>query len=72
MGAGMAKFIAMHEVDTVAQYDEYCHFVAGLVGIGLSQMFGAQRRRAAWRRRLHAAGRSRPVSGSPSRACMAA
>nr|GEV00047.1 squalene synthase [Tanacetum cinerariifolium] len=40
MGAGMAKFICK-EVDTVKDYDEYCHYVAGLVGIGLSKLFHA-------------------------------
>ncbi|KAL6758365.1 farnesyl-diphosphate farnesyltransferase [Haematococcus lacustris] len=38
MGEGMAEFITK-EVETVAEYDKYCHYVAGLVGIGLSQMF---------------------------------
>lgn len=28
-------------METVAQYDEYCHYVAGLVGIGLSDLFYA-------------------------------
>lgn len=41
MGAGMAEFI-QKEVRTVQDYDLYCHYVAGLVGIGLSQLFGAQ------------------------------
>ena len=36
MGAGMAKYI-QQDVETIADYDEYCQFVAGLVGIGLSQ-----------------------------------
>ncbi len=36
MGAGMAKYI-QQDVETIAEYDEYCQFVAGLVGIGLSQ-----------------------------------
>ncbi|KAF8025387.1 hypothetical protein BT93_F2280 [Corymbia citriodora subsp. variegata] len=40
MGAGMAKFICQ-EVETVDDYDEYCHYVAGLVGIGLSKLFHA-------------------------------
>ncbi|GMJ05622.1 squalene synthase 1 [Hibiscus trionum] len=40
MGAGMAKFICK-EVETVADYDEYCHYVAGLVGLGLSKLFHA-------------------------------
>lgn len=38
MGAGMAKFICK-EVETVEDYDEYCHYVAGLVGLGLSKLF---------------------------------
>nr|KJB32577.1 hypothetical protein B456_005G247700 [Gossypium raimondii] len=38
MGAGMAKFICK-EVETVGDYDEYCHYVAGLVGLGLSKLF---------------------------------
>ncbi|CAA6663588.1 unnamed protein product [Spirodela intermedia] len=40
MGAGMAKFICK-EVETVEDYDEYCHYVAGLVGLGLSKLFHA-------------------------------
>ncbi len=30
------------QVESVADYDKYCHYVAGLVGIGLSQLFGQQ------------------------------
>ena len=37
MGDGMAKYI-QQDVDSIADYDEYCHFVAGLVGVGLSQV----------------------------------
>lgn len=37
MGSGMAKYIEQ-DVETVAEYDEYCHFVAGVVGIGLQQV----------------------------------
>ncbi|KAL3539018.1 hypothetical protein ACH5RR_002384 [Cinchona calisaya] len=40
MGAGMAKFICK-EVETTDDYDEYCHYVAGLVGCGLSKLFHA-------------------------------
>ncbi|XP_061340587.1 squalene synthase 13-like [Gastrolobium bilobum] len=40
MGAGMAKFICK-EVETVDDYNEYCHYVAGLVGLGLSKLFHA-------------------------------
>ncbi|KAF3796704.1 hypothetical protein EJ110_NYTH00931 [Nymphaea thermarum] len=42
MGAGMAKFICM-EVETISDYDEYCYYVAGLVGLGLSKLFHASR-----------------------------
>lgn len=37
MGEGMADFIEK-DVLTIADYDLYCHYVAGLVGIGLSQV----------------------------------
>ena len=37
MGDGMADFIEK-EVLTVRDYDLYCHYVAGLVGIGLCQV----------------------------------
>ena len=37
MGAGMAEFIEK-EVETVEDFDTYCHYVAGLVGIGLSKV----------------------------------
>ncbi|GLU02840.1 hypothetical protein SLE2022_200750 [Rubroshorea leprosula] len=40
MGTGMAKFICK-EVETIDDYDEYCHYVAGLVGLGLSKLFRA-------------------------------
>jgi farnesyl-diphosphate farnesyltransferase len=40
MGTGMAKFIES-EVITVEDYDEYCHYVAGIVGLGLSRLFHA-------------------------------
>ncbi|KAL3150785.1 hypothetical protein ABBQ32_000552 [Trebouxia sp. C0010 RCD-2024] len=40
MGDGMAKYI-QQEVTTISDYDEYCHFVAGLVGVGLSQLFAS-------------------------------
>jgi len=38
MAEGMQKFTVVNVVKT-AEYDEYCHYVAGLVGIGLSQLF---------------------------------
>lgn len=40
MGHGMADF-ADSKVHTVAEYDHYCHYVAGLVGYGLSGLFSA-------------------------------
>lgn len=40
MGQGMAEFIPK-QVDSVDDYDQYCHYVAGLVGIGLSELFVA-------------------------------
>ncbi|KAL5855404.1 hypothetical protein ACOSQ3_005245 [Xanthoceras sorbifolium] len=40
MGAGMAKFICK-EVETMDDYEEYCHYVAGLVGTGLFKLFEA-------------------------------
>jgi len=40
MGEGMAEF-AQRDVVTIEDYELYCHYVAGLVGIGLSHMFAA-------------------------------
>ncbi|EGD74484.1 farnesyl-diphosphate farnesyltransferase 1 [Salpingoeca rosetta] len=40
MGHGMAEFIDK-TVETVDDYNLYCHYVAGLVGIGLSKLFSA-------------------------------
>jgi phytoene/squalene synthetase len=31
---------AVLQVESVEDYDLYCHYVAGLVGVGLSQLFG--------------------------------
>ena len=39
MGEGMAKYL-QKKVESVADYEEYCHYVAGLVGYGLSRLFG--------------------------------
>jgi len=39
MGEGMATFVGVESLATKAEYDLYCHYVAGLVGIGLSKMF---------------------------------
>ncbi|KAG7577954.1 Isoprenoid synthase domain superfamily [Arabidopsis thaliana x Arabidopsis arenosa] len=38
MGAGMAKFICQ-EVETMEDHTEYCYYVAGLLGFGLSKLF---------------------------------
>lgn len=38
MAAGMNKY-ASEKVDSYSDWDDYCHYVAGLVGIGLSQLF---------------------------------
>lgn len=43
MGNGMADF-GESEVKTIEDYDQYCHYVAGLVGIGLSGLFSASGR----------------------------
>uniref|UniRef100_A0ACB8G9C6 Farnesyl-diphosphate farnesyltransferase n=1 Tax=Sphaerodactylus townsendi TaxID=933632 RepID=A0ACB8G9C6_9SAUR len=37
---GMAEFLEK-KVDSKQDWDRYCHYVAGLVGIGLSQLFSA-------------------------------
>ncbi len=42
MGAGMAEFVSKdlgQGTVTLEEYDLYCHYVAGLVGEGLSRMF---------------------------------
>ena len=38
MGQGMAQFIDQ-KIKTIEDYNLYCHYVAGLVGIGLSRIF---------------------------------
>eukprot|EP00121_Abeoforma_whisleri_P009483 Awhi_evm1s8720 len=40
MATGMIRY-ATEDVDTLEDWDTYCHHVAGLVGIGLSQLFSA-------------------------------
>nr|XP_057912150.1 squalene synthase isoform X1 [Doryrhamphus excisus] len=40
MGTGMAEFLEKN-VDSMKEWDQYCHYVAGLVGIGLSRLFSA-------------------------------
>ena len=39
MGKGMSEFANKITVETVQEWDLYCHYVAGLVGIGLCRMF---------------------------------
>ena len=39
MAKGMVEFLDKSSMDTIEEYDSYCHYVAGLVGIGLSQIF---------------------------------
>lgn len=55
MGAGMADFAALAtpeqpvaEVNSIADYDLYCHYVAGLVGEGLSGLFAASGKERDW------------------------
>ena len=38
MGNGMADFLERQDVRTVEDYDLYCHYVAGLVGVGLTDV----------------------------------
>uniref|UniRef100_A0AAQ4PJA2 Squalene synthase n=2 Tax=Gasterosteus aculeatus aculeatus TaxID=481459 RepID=A0AAQ4PJA2_GASAC len=40
MGEGMAEFLEK-KVGSMKEWDLYCHYVAGLVGIGLSRLFSA-------------------------------
>jgi farnesyl-diphosphate farnesyltransferase len=40
MGFGMAKYLET-KVITIADWEEYCHYVAGVVGEGLSRIFSA-------------------------------
>ncbi|XP_017278673.1 squalene synthase isoform X1 [Kryptolebias marmoratus] len=40
MGVGMAEFLEK-KVGSMQEWDQYCHYVAGLVGIGLSKLFSA-------------------------------
>ena len=39
MAKGMVEFLDKPSMDTTEEYDSYCHYVAGLVGIGLSRIF---------------------------------
>ncbi|XP_059368006.1 squalene synthase-like isoform X2 [Carassius carassius] len=40
MGVGMSEFLEK-KVSSMEEWDKYCHYVAGLVGIGLSRLFSA-------------------------------
>lgn len=42
MGSGMAEFLE-RKVVSVNDWELYCHYVAGLVGYGLSSLFGASK-----------------------------
>ena len=55
MGRGMADFAALAtpempvaEVDSISDYDLYCHYVAGLVGEGLSGLFASSGKERSW------------------------
>jgi farnesyl-diphosphate farnesyltransferase len=55
MGAGMAEFAALAtpempvaEVSSIDNYNLYCHYVAGLVGEGLSGLFSASGKERSW------------------------
>ena len=46
MGNGMADYIEKtvynkYSIVTIKEFDEYCYYVAGLVGIGLNDLFDA-------------------------------
>eukprot|EP01133_Synstelium_polycarpum_P004967 gene4967-5776_t len=47
MSYGMAEFL-QKEVVTLQEWDLYCHYVAGLVGIGLSKIFYASGLEGEW------------------------
>ncbi|KAK2665424.1 hypothetical protein Ddye_003998 [Dipteronia dyeriana] len=51
MGAGMAKFIGK-EIATTNDYDEYCHYSAELVEIGLFKLFSASQQQDPIREKL--------------------
>ncbi|EFA80770.1 farnesyl-diphosphate farnesyltransferase [Heterostelium album PN500] len=47
MAHGMSEFL-QKEVVTLPEWDLYCHYVAGLVGIGLSKIFAASGLESEW------------------------
>lgn len=52
MGNGMADF-SEKKVHSIEDYDLYCHYVAGLVGIGLSGLFSASGAEHLWLKDQH-------------------
>nr|XP_046228902.1 squalene synthase isoform X1 [Scatophagus argus] len=42
MGVGMAEYLEK-KVGSMKEWDLYCHYVAGLVGVGLSRLFSASK-----------------------------
>jgi len=48
MGNGMADYAEKNHVDSIDEYNQYCYYVAGLVGIGLSQLFHRSGLEAEW------------------------
>ncbi|EDV23275.1 uncharacterized protein TRIADDRAFT_27912 [Trichoplax adhaerens] len=43
MADGMCKYLDCADVNSFEDWNEYCHYVAGLVGIGLSRIFSASK-----------------------------
>ena len=43
MGKGMGGLLLESEVNTLEDWDIYCHYVAGLVGIGLSDLWAGSK-----------------------------
>lgn len=52
MGNGMADF-SEKKVHSIEDYDLYCHYVAGLVGVGLSGLFSASGAENPWLKDQH-------------------
>lgn len=55
MGKGMADFAALAtpekpvaEIGSIEEYDLYCHYVAGIVGEGLSSLFSVSEKEREW------------------------
>ena len=42
MCLGLCVFLE-EKIGSISEWDEYCHYVAGLVGIGLSRIFSASK-----------------------------